>query len=198
MPGDRLGVNLVDVAHILAVALAARDRVAEPQHAQLGGGETVEDLVDSRGVLGAPLGAAEAQRRAALAHVEPVVGAEHHDRDIGLLALGEIRDRGEPFVLVMHQRGAGMGAVEHAKARVLGQHALQAARKAGGLAVAEHDDRSAGSVDLAPGPAPGPVSDLGMRLRPRKPEEHDKQPGAPGSARAVENPNPPVHGVIPL
>ena len=34
-----------------------------------------------------------------------------------------------------------MGAVEHAKARVLGQHALQAAREAGRLAVAEHDDR---------------------------------------------------------
>ena len=140
MPRDRLGIKLVDVAHVVAVALAARDRVAEPQHPQPGGGELVENPVDSRGVLGAPLLAAEAQRRAALAHVDAVVGPEHHDGDIGLLARREGLDRGQPLLLVMHQRGAGMGAVEHAKARVLGQHALQAAREAGRLAVAEYDD----------------------------------------------------------
>ena len=92
-----------------------------------------------------------------------------------------------------------MGAVEHAKARVLGQHALQAAREAGRLAVAEHDDRRRALLVLRRGlRLAGLCLALGMRLRPRKPEEHDKQPGAPGSARAAENPNPPLHGVVPL
>src|SRR3954451_22599654 len=195
MPRDRLGIKLVDVAHVVAVALAARDRVAEPQHPQPGGGETVENPVDSRGVLGAPLLAAEAQRRAALAHVDAVVGPEHHDGDIGLLARREGLDRRQPLLLVMHQRGAGMGAIEYAKAGVLGQHALQAAREAGRLAVAEYDDSRRGLLVLRRGL---PLAlclalclALGMRVRPRKPEEHDKQPGAPGSARAAKTANPP-------
>ena len=201
MPGDLLGIKLVDVAHVVAVALAARDRVAEPQHAQPGGSEPVEDPVDSRGVLGAPLLAAEAQGRAALAHVDAVVGAEHHDGDIGLLACRESFHRRQPFAGVMHQRGAGMGAVEHAKARVLRQHALQAAREAGRLAVAEHDDRRRVLLILRRGLRRGQrlarCLTLGVRQRPRKPEEHDKQPGEPGPARAAEHSDPPLHGVVP-
>src|SRR3954454_3600999 len=50
VPRDRLGIKLVDVAHVVAVPLAARDRMAEPQHAQPGGSEPVENPVDSRGV----------------------------------------------------------------------------------------------------------------------------------------------------
>ncbi len=188
---DRVGIEFVDVAHVLGVALAARDRVAEPQDAQPGGGETVEDPVDSRGVLGPPRLAAEAQRRAALAHVDAVVGAEHHDGDIGLLALGEGLDRRQPLVFVVHQRRAGVGAVEHAETRILGQHALQAAGEAGGLTIAEHDDGRRGRYVLCLGLR------LGLRLRRRNSEEHDKQPGAHGAARAGENPNPPLHGVIP-
>ena len=101
-------------------------------------------------------------------------------------------------LLVMHQRGAGMGAVEHAKARVLGQHALQAAREAGRLAVAEHDDSRRALLVLRRGLPLALCLALGMRVRPRKPEEHDKQPGAPGSARAAKTANPPLHGVVPL
>ena len=79
-----------------------------------------------------------------------------------------------------------MGAIEHAKARVLGQNALQAARQAGRLAVAEYDDSRRALLVLRRGLPLALCLALGMRVRPREPEEHDKQPGAPGSARAAK------------
>ncbi len=73
-------------------------------------------------------------------HVEPVVGPEHDDRDIRRLMRDEMLDRAEPFTLPMHQRRAGMGAVEDAETGVVEQHALQPAGDALGLAVAEYGD----------------------------------------------------------
>ena len=75
-----------------------------------------------------------------VAQVEAVVGPEHDDRDIGLFVRGKPRNRGQPLVLAMHQRGAGVGAVEDSIARVFDQHALQPAGEPGRLAVAEDDD----------------------------------------------------------
>ena len=58
-------------------------------------------------------------------------------------------DRRQPLALGMDQRGAGMRAVEHLVARVVDQHALQAAGDALRLAVAKDDDRGRVGVSSA-------------------------------------------------
>lgn len=86
-----------------------------------------------------------------VAHVEPIIGAEHDDGYPRLFVLGdEIDDRGEPLAVGMHQGRARMRAVQHLVARIVDQHALQSAGDALRLTVAEDDNGLRRRIVLGP------------------------------------------------
>src|SRR5439155_5416036 len=105
-------------------------------------GEEGENLVGPRGIGLAPRIGTETQIDAALvAHIEAVIGPEHDHRDVRLFAGRKALDRRQPLGPAVHQRGAGMTAVEDAIARVFDQDALQPAGETLRLAIAKDRDR---------------------------------------------------------
>jgi len=78
----RSGEDVVEVAHILGIGRAARDRVAAPDDAQPGAGQERQDPVRPAGIGIAPGIVAKVQVAALAVHVEAVVGAEHHHADV--------------------------------------------------------------------------------------------------------------------
>ena len=76
-------IDLVDIAHVGRVGVAARDRVAAPDDLEAGPGHRLEQLVDAAGIGFAPLVGAKTQGRSGrILEIQPVVGPEHRDRDI--------------------------------------------------------------------------------------------------------------------
>ena len=122
----RLGrVDVVDIAHVGRIGVAAGNRVAAPDDLETSIGHRFQQLVDAGGIGRAPfLGAKPKRGSRFILEIEAVIGAEHRDRDIGFLMRNKILDRSEPLAFGMNQRGAGMRAVEDAEALVLDQDSL--------------------------------------------------------------------------
>lgn len=116
-----------------------------------------------------------------VAHVEPVIGAEHDDSYPRPFVLGdEIDDRGEPLAVGMHQGRARMRAVQHLVARIVNQDALQSAGDALRLAVAEDDNGLRRRIVIGPRTSGGAT---------RYQQDDSRQlPGAlPGSFQPTEH-----------
>ena len=72
---------------------------------------------------------------------QPVIAAEHHDRDIGMLAGQPLLDRADPVELLsLAECCAGNGLVDDMGAAVAQEHALQRAGDTLGLGIAEDHD----------------------------------------------------------
>ena len=137
-----------------------------------------EDPVGAFGIGLAPRIGAEMHRRPVrVPHFQPIIGAEHRDGDIGLLARDEILDRPEPLALLVDERRPGMGTIEDTVALVFDQHPLQPAGETRRLAVAEDDDRQLVRVLLGR---------CDTRNASEKQQDDQGQGPAPGTARPTE------------